>query len=184
MRSTARASLTREAPGQRDPVHAQPQDALTRMRRGRVRPPARVVQECEQRRVGEAEVKVGLPPGPQVVDRVDVVPGRSLRDRRLGGHVGRHHVLGHCIEQAVLVAEQPVDRRPLYRSVAPREGHRVGVVHRTLRGMRVGPATGPAHQCADAPTSGGCRGGRVPLVVVIVSPNIPRCKSDAHEHPR
>ena len=44
------------------------------------------------------------------VVRVDVIRRRRLHERRFRGDVGRHHVLGHGLQQTVLVSEEAVDR--------------------------------------------------------------------------
>ena len=70
--------------------------------------PGVAVHERVERRIGQAEADVQVPPGAQIVHRVaGGGPDRLLRE------VGPEAVLGDRVEQAVLVAEQPVDRRRL-----------------------------------------------------------------------
>jgi hypothetical protein len=60
-----------------------------------------------------AELDLAQPARPDLLDRVDLGGGGRLDRRGLGRHVRGHHVLGDRLEEAVLVAEQPVDRRRL-----------------------------------------------------------------------
>jgi len=75
--------------------------------------------------VGEPELNVQVPPGPEIRHGV----GLHLQVR-LRRDVGRHDVLGDGVDQAVLVAEQPVDRRSLDTGHLgdPASGHRPGAV--------------------------------------------------------
>jgi hypothetical protein len=75
----------------------------------RLHPGLRVaVHQREDRRVGEAETDVQIPPRPQVLDRV-----RTGFAERLLLHVGGEAVFGDRLEQSALVTEEAVDRRRL-----------------------------------------------------------------------
>jgi hypothetical protein len=79
--------------------------AATRGRAG-----ARIaVHQGEDRRIGQPEADVQIPPGAQVRDRI----GTGLPDLLLG-EVGRESVLGDGVDQAALVTEEPVDRGCLH----------------------------------------------------------------------
>lgn len=93
-----------QAPGRRDTPDAGAQDRQPGGRGAAGRPP-RVDQQAEQRRVGEAEGDVRVPPGAQVGHGIErLVDG-------LPGDVGAEDVLGDDVEQGVLVREEPVDGR-------------------------------------------------------------------------
>lgn len=88
-------------------VSTQHPPGLHRRRRGGIRPGV-AVHEGVERRIVQAEADVQVPTGAQIVHRV-VGGGPD----RLLCEVGQEAVLGDRVEQAVLVAEQAVDRRRL-----------------------------------------------------------------------
>ena len=103
----------------------------------------RRVHEPEQLGVRQPEADVQLPPGVQALDRIGI-----RGDGGLARQVAREPVLGDGVEQAVLVAEEPVDRGCLHAG-GERDragGHRV----RTLGGEQ---ARGDLHQLRAGPVS-------------------------------
>nr|WP_284289579.1 hypothetical protein [Angustibacter aerolatus] len=92
------------------------------------------------------------------------LPGRSqvghrvVRLRRIGlrAHVGRHHVLGDRVDQAVLVAEQAVDRRRLHscglRDAAGGDGSHPALAQQQHRGLDHGLADVVTRRRGHGPT--------------------------------
>lgn len=92
--------------GLRDAVDVALQDSGGGKARGRRRRsvPALAPQQRLDLGVGQAEGKVLVPPGAQILDGIR--PGRPARFRR---QVGLECVDGDCVEQALLIAEESVD---------------------------------------------------------------------------
>lgn len=65
-----------EPPGDRNPVNPRLQHPPAYERRGGVQHSVRIAQETEQGRVGDAEVDLCLPPGAQLVQRIDAARRR------------------------------------------------------------------------------------------------------------
>jgi hypothetical protein len=95
-----------------DPVHPGPEHPGAGFGDGpAVRRAQRRVHDPEQLGVCQPEADMEVPPGPQALDRVAVA---ARADGGLARQVAGEAVLDDGVEQAVLVAEEPVDRGGLH----------------------------------------------------------------------
>ncbi|WP_261569499.1 hypothetical protein [Frankia gtarii] len=92
--------------------HPAAEDLVSGSGARRAHPASRIREEREYRRVGQRELDVRVPSRVEVRERVVAVLGAGSP-----GDARGEHVLGDGIEQAVLVAEDAVDRRRLHISL-------------------------------------------------------------------